>query len=148
MALIKTLTKLASKNHHNFTLTVSEDSTTSTTSLLSFTFEISQATSGRYIWTDWPTAISYQITIDQQTYTGYIPRYYQITPMIIKAVSNIEIQHETDGTKTIDIGFAVTDTSGVSYTCGNATASTIFELTRLHKPPIISNITYQICYYY
>lgn len=137
MALIKTINANGSKGHHKFTLKVSEDSTSGNSSFLSYIFSISPIQNG-YDWNSWGSSISYSITIGSNTYTGTIPAYNGSSTVTLKSGSNIEIAHDSDGTKTIDIDFNVTDTTGVNYTPGNASASDTFKLTDLHKAPELS----------
>ena len=137
MALIKTINANGSKGHHKFTLKVSEDSTSDNSSFLSYIFTIAPIQNG-YDWNTFGSRISYSITIGSNTYTGTIPAYNGSSTVTLKSGSNIEIPHDSDGTKTIDIGFAVTDSSSANYTCGNASASDTFKLTDLHKAPELS----------
>lgn len=139
MALTKTLTQNGSRNHHNFTLNVVEDSTTENSSLISFSFTISPVVNG-YDWYSWGGRISYSITIGSNTYSGTIPSYDGYSTVTLNSASNIEILHESDGTKTIDVGFSVNDGAAQYYTCGNASASDTFTLSALHKPPLITNL--------
>lgn len=137
--ITKTISARGSKGHHDFTLNVQEDRTENNSSYLSFSFKIS-ATNSTWQWRSYPS-ISYSITIDSGTYTGTIPNFNGSTTTL-KTGSNIEIPHESDGTKTINIAFSVTDpNTGVSYTCGNASASSTMTLTQLHKAPTIETIS-------
>jgi len=139
MALNKTLTANGSRNHHRFTLSVNEDSTSGNSSLLSFTFTLSPVVSG-YDWYGWGGRISYSITIGDNTYSGTIPSYDGRSTVTLNSATNIEIPHNSDGTKTINLGFSVSDGAGQSYTCGNASASDTFTLSALHKAPEITNV--------
>lgn len=139
MALNKTLTANGSRNHHRFTLSVNEDSTSGNSSLLSFTFTLSPVVSG-YDWYGWGGRISYSVTIGDNTYSGTIPSYDGRSTVTLNSATNIEIPHESDGTKTINVGFSVSDGAGQSYTCGNASASDTFTLSALHKAPVITNL--------
>lgn len=129
-----------SKGHHKFTLNVQEDSTSTSEnqSLLSFNFVIS-ASNSTWQWRSYNN-ITYSITIGTETYTGTIPNFNGNTTTI-RSVSNIEITHNSDGTKTIPISFAVTDPNSVNYTCGNASESSTMTLTSLHEPPRITNVS-------
>lgn len=133
----KTITANGSKGHHRFSLTVNEASTSGNSSFLDFTFQISPIQNG-YDWYDWGSSIRYNITINENIYTGTIPAYNGTSTVTLKNISNIEVPHNSDGTKTINISFSVTDNTGVNYTCGNASASDTMELTVLHLSPIIS----------
>lgn len=135
--ITKTIKATGSKGHHTFTLNVQEDSTQNNSSFISFTFKIS-ATNSNWQWRGYP-GITYSVSINGTSYTGSIASFNGSTTTL-KSGSNIEIPHESDGTKTINISFSVTDpNTSVSYTCGNASASDTMELTTLHTPPEITN---------
>lgn len=136
--ITKTISARGSKGHHDFTLTVQEDTTSSNSSFISYTFKIS-ATNSSWQWRGYPS-ITYTITINGTNYTGTIASFNGSTTTL-KTGSNIEIPHNNDGTKTINISFSVTDpNTSVSYTCGNASANSTMELTTLHTIPLITNI--------
>jgi len=138
MALSKTLTANGSKGHHRFTLSVTESSTSGNSSFLSYSLQISPIQSG---W-DWnASGVNYSITIGSNTYTGPIYSYNGTSTTTIKSGSNLEIAHDSDGTKTINIGFSITDSTGYSFTPGSASASDTFTLTPLHKAPDITAMT-------
>lgn len=135
--IIKTISARGSKGHHDFTLSVQEDNTSGNSSFISYTFKIS-ATSSSWQWRSYNN-ITYTISINGTNYTGTIPNFNGSTTTL-KTGSNIEIPHNSDGTKTISIGFNVTDpNTSVSYTCGNASASDTMALTTLHTSPEITN---------
>lgn len=134
MAVSKTLSANGSKGHHKFTLYVNESSTSGNNSYLSYSFQLAPLQSG-WDWAGW--SIPYTITIGGNTYTGNISSYNGSSTVTLKSGSNIEIAHNSDGTKTINISFSVTDNTGQNYTCGNASASDTMTLTALHKPPLI-----------
>lgn len=130
-----------SKNHHRFTLTTREDSTSTieNKSYLSFSFEMSLIKSGSgWNFYDFGNYVKYKITINGTNYTGSIDRYDLEAVKTIRTEANIPITHNTDGTKTINISFEVTDTSGSNLTPGNASASTTMKLADLHKPPVLT----------
>lgn len=153
MAISKMIEANGSKGHHKFVLNVSEDRTdiSNNKSFLSFAFKISPMQNG-YDWYDWGSRISYTITIGTKkinegteneqevpnTYSGTIPAYNGTSTVTLKSNNNIEIPHNSDGTKTINISFSVTDNTGVNYTCGNASASDTMALSDLHKAPDIT----------
>ena len=124
MAITKTITANGSKGHHRFSLKVNEDRTSGNTSFTSFSFKMEPIQTG-WDWNGWNDKVSYQIKIGDKTYNGTIPSYNGSSTVTLKSESNIEIPHNTDGTKTIDISFSVKDTTGVNYTCGDASASRI-----------------------
>lgn len=135
----KTLTANGSKGHHKFTLKVNEETTSGNSSFMSYSFTIAPIQSG---WDWYGLNIPYSVKIGSNTYTGSISSYNGSSTTTISSGSNIKIAHNTDGTKTIDISFSVTDSTGQSYTCGNASSSSTFKLTDLHKPPLFNSITF------
>lgn len=139
MAITKTITANGSKRHHKFTLRVSEDTTSGNSSFLSFSFNLAPIQTG-WDWDDWGNRISYTISIGDNTYNGTIPSYNGSSTITLKSESNIEIPHNSDGTKTINISFSVTDTTGANYTCGNASSSSTLTLSVLHKAPEITAV--------
>lgn len=135
----KTLTANGSKGHHKFTLKVNEETTSGNSSFMSYSFTIAPIQNG---WDWYGFNIPFSVKIGTNTYTGSISSYNGSSTTTISSGSNIEIAHNTDGTKTIDISFSVTDNTGQSYTCGNASSSSTFKLTDLHKPPLFNSITF------
>lgn len=139
MAVTKTISANGSKGHHKFTLTVTEGTITSdnvanNVSPVSFSFKISAIQTGwGWDWSGNPTKISYSITIGNNTYTGTIGKYDGSSTVTLKSGNNILIPHNGDGTKTITISFSVSDTTGVNYTCGNASSSSSITLTTIPR---------------
>lgn len=125
------ITANGSKNHHKFTLTITENSTnqTNNTSSITYTFTIAPVTSG-YNWSQQGTNISYTITINGTNYTGTIPSYNGTSTVTLKT-GTVNIAHNTDGTKTLSYSFNVTDRDGLSYTCGAASKSGTLALTAI-----------------
>lgn len=139
--ITKTINANGSKGHHKFTLRVSEDTTSGNSSFLGYSFTLSPIQTGwNWNWSGNPERISYSITIGTNTYSGTIGIYDGSSTVTLKSGSNIEIPHNSDGTKTIDISFKVTDTTGAAYTCGNASASGSMELSQLHQAPEITSV--------
>lgn len=134
----KTITANGSKGHHVFTLIVNEDSTNIETNKSSgtYTFQISPIQTG-WDWSGWGNNISYSGSIGGTTFSGTIPQYNG-SSIITLSSGSFEIEHNTDGNKTISISFSVTDNTGVNYTCGNASASGEMTLTYI---PIKTNFT-------
>ena len=131
--LVKTISATGSKGNHKFTLQVNETGTSGNSSLMSYTFKLSPVKTG-WDWAGWSNSsrtVSYTITIGNNTYSGKIPDYDGYSTVTVKSGSNIAIEHDANGTKTIDIGFTVTDTAGQSYTSGNASASDTMILTKI-----------------
>ena len=139
MALSKTITANGSKGHHKFTLYVEETSTSVNTSYLSFTFKLSPVQKG-WDWYGFGNYVKYNIAIGSNTYTGSIAKYDGNSTVTIKNASNIAVEHDADGTKTINVSFYVTDTSGSPYPPGNASSSSTFTLSVLHEAPTITNV--------
>ena len=142
MALTKTLAANGAKGHHKFTLTVTEKSTSTSnnTSSVSFSFVISPVKNG-WNWYDWGTNISYTVTINGSKYTGSIPAYDGYSTVTLKS-SSLSVKHSSDGSKTINISFSVTDGAGQSYTCGKASASGKMALTTIPRASQPSCITH------
>ena len=142
MALTKTLAANGAKGHHKFTLTVTENSTSTSnnTSSVSFSFVISPVKNG-WDWYDWGTNISYTVTINGSKYTGSIPAYDGYSTVTLKS-SSLSVKHSSDGSKTINISFSVTDGAGQYYTCGKASASGRMALTTIPRASQPSCITY------
>lgn len=138
MAIVKTITANGSKGHHKFSLRVSEDTTSGNSSLMSYSFTIAPIQNG---WDWYGFNIPYSVNIGGNTYTGSISSYNGSSTVTLSSGNNIEIPHNTDGTKSISISFSVTDSTGQNYTCGNASASDTMTLTALHKAPTINTAT-------
>ena len=132
------ITANGSKGHHKFTLNVTETSTSTAnnTSSLSFNFIISPIQTS-WNWEQWGANITYVITINGTQYTGSIPNYDGYSSVTLKSGTQ-SVTHNTDGNKSISYSFSVTDTSGQTYTCGNASASGTMALTTI---PRYANIT-------
>ncbi len=138
----KTINANGSKGHHAFTLIVNEDSTNIETNKSSgtYAFQISPIQTG-WNWADWGSRISYSGSIGDTTFSGTIPRYDdQVTEILTSG--SFEIEHETDGNKTISISFSVTDNTGAYYTCGNANASGEMTLTYIPRKTNFDSTSY------
>ena len=129
----KTITANGSKGHHVFTLIVNEDSTNIETNKSSgtYTFQISPIQTG-WNWSGWGNNISYSGSIGGTTFSDTIPQYNGSSTITLSSGS-FEIEHNTDGNKTIAISFSVTDNTGANYTCGNASASGEMTLTYIPR---------------
>ena len=125
-----TITGYGSKHSHEFKLTVSETSTSTAnnTSTVSFSFTIYKSS---YSWSDWNN-ITYSVIINGTEYKGTISSYSAGSTMTIRS-GNQTIGHNSDGSKSINYSFSVTDNSGQSYTCGNASASGSMDLTKIPR---------------
>lgn len=122
-----------SKGHHKFTLTVTENSTSTAnnTSSLGFSFVLSPIATS-WNWEQWGAYISYTVTINGTKYTGTIANYDGYSSVTLKS-GTLSVAHNTDGTKSISYSFSVTDTSGQTYTCGNASASGTMTLSTIPR---------------
>lgn len=123
-----------SKHSHEFTLTVNETGTSQSGnySTVDFSFTIYKAS---FSWSGW-NSISYIVTINNQQYTGTIPAYSAGNTMTITSGS-LTVPHDSNGSKTLYFSFSVTDNSGQSYTCGNASSSGSMALTNIARNPSI-----------
>jgi hypothetical protein len=132
--LTKTIEANGSKGHHKFSLIVEETYVGSgyqNTSDVSFTFKLSPIQNG-WDWSGWASKITYKVTINGNEYTGSIGSYNGSSTVTLKSGSET-IEHNSDGTKSISISFQVTDSSGQSYTCGNASKSDTFALSNIPR---------------
>lgn len=129
------ITGYGSKHSHEFTLNVWENSwnQASNSSDVGFSFTLYK---NSYSWSGW-NSISYIVTINGVQYTGTIPAYSAGNVLTITSGS-LNVPHNSDGTKTLYFSFQVTDNSGQSYTCGNASASGYMGLTNIPRYPSVA----------
>lgn len=122
-----------SNGHHKFTLTVAESSTSTAnnTSSIAFSFVLSPIQT-TWNWEQWGANISYAVTINGTKYSGTIASYDGSSSVTLKG-GTLSVAHNTDGSKSISYSFSVTDTSGQSYTCGNASASGTMVLATIPR---------------
>lgn len=127
------ITANGSKGHHKFTLNVSEASysVANNTSSVSFSFQLIPIQTS-WNWELWGDKISYSITINGTNYTGTIPAYDGYATVTLKSGS-LTVAHNSDGGKSISYSFSVTDSTGQSYTSGNASASGTLALTTIPR---------------
>lgn len=137
----KTLTANGAKGHHKFTLTVTENSTSSAnnTSSLSFSFVLSSIQTS-WNWEQWGSSISYTVNINGSTYTGTIPSYDGYSSVTLKSGS-LSVGHDSEGKKSISVSFNVTDSTGQYYTCGNASSSSTMTLTTIPRSSTITSVS-------
>jgi hypothetical protein len=130
---VASITGNGSKGHHKFILTVTQStqSTENNTSTVSYKFQIAPVQT-TWNWEQWADAISYSFTINGTKYTGTIPNYDGYSTVTLKSGTQT-VTHNSDGTKSISYGFSVTDTSGQSYTSGNASANGTLTLTTIAR---------------
>lgn len=122
-----------SKGHHKFTLTLTEKSTSTenNTSNVEYSFKLSPVETS-WNWEQWGSDISYTITINGTKYTGSIPNYDGYSTVTLKSGTQV-VSHSADGSKSISYSFSVTDTTGQSYTSGNASASGTLALSTIPR---------------
>ena len=127
-----------SKGHHKFILEVNQTSQNiaNNTSTVSFTFKIAPIQT-TWNWEQWGAYIKYSITINGLVYSGSIDAYDGYSTVTLKS-GNQTFSHNADGTKSIAYSFTVTDTSGVNYTSGNASASGSLALTTIPRASTVS----------
>ena len=130
-----------SKGHHKFTLTVTENSTSvaNNTSSVGFSFVLSPIQT-TWNWEQWGAYISYTVTINGTKYTGTIDSYDGYSSVTLTS-GTLSVPHNTDGSKSISYSFSVTDTSGQTYTCGNASASGTLALSNIPRYLSITSLT-------
>lgn len=129
----RVLTANGSKGHHRFTLNVYENSTDilNNKSNVSFSLVLSPIQAG-WDWYNWGSYITYSVNIGGQVYNGTIPNYDGSSTITLRSQS-LDIAHNDDGKKTINVSFSVVDNTGQAYTCGNASSSTNFILTDIPR---------------
>jgi hypothetical protein len=127
-----------SKGHHKFILEVKQasQSVANNTSSVSFTFKIAPIET-TWNWEQWGAYIKYTVTINGTAYTGSIDNYDGSSTVTLKSGTQT-ITHNADGTKSFSYSFSVTDTSGVNYTSGNASASGTMALTTIARASSVS----------
>lgn len=127
------ITGNGSKGHHKFILTVTQgtQSIPNNTTTVSYSFQIAPVQSS-WNWEQWGSSISYSFSINGTSYSGTIPNYDGYSTVTLKSGTQT-ITHNADGSKNIAYSFTVTDTSGQSYTSGNASASGTLALTKIPR---------------
>lgn len=141
MAVTKTISQNGSKGNHKFTLKVEEKSTSTTnnTSDIKWSFKISPVNTG-YNWSYSNTVpVTYTVTIGGKTYSGNIMSYDGSSTVTIKSGTRT-IDHESDGAKSITIGFKVTSISS-SYLPGSASKETTMDLTDIPRASSFGTIS-------
>lgn len=121
------------KGHHKFTLNVTQSATdiATNTSTLSFDFKLSPIQNS-WNWELWGQSISYTITINGASYSGYIPDYDGYSVITLKSGTQ-SVTHNADGTKSVSFSFSVSDGTGQYYTSGNASASGSMTLSTIPR---------------
>ena len=130
----KTIQAVGSKGHHTFKLYVEEQTLTNDDKQNNRSrvyYKFSLIDTGYWYWNGWGSQISYSLNIGGNTVTGTIPDHNSPDQTI--ASGTVNVGHEEDGTKTMSFSFSVSDTTGQSYTCGNASSSSTMTLTNIPR---------------
>lgn len=120
----KTISANGSKGHHKFTLAVSEESTiiSSNSSPMKITLKMSPIQTG-WDWNGFSGKIKYKITVNGEEKEGNLPTVYDGKSTITIVEYTQDVEHDSNGKKTIDISFSISDSSGQNYTPGTVDAS-------------------------
>lgn len=143
MTNIKTIGAYGNKGHYHYFRLIVEETTINNennTSTIKYTFNLSEKSGYYFDWNSWGSAISYTININGNKITGTIPEFTPSTSGTNLKTGTLTIPHDNDGTKTIPISFNVTDKSGASYTCGNASSSDYMNLTVIPRASVLQPI--------
>lgn len=127
------------KHGHQFTLNVEEYSVDNVNNSSTIHFSLYLYNDG-YSWYGWGNDIMWYININGTNYSGSIPDYSAGDNLLL-AETYQYVGHNSDGSKTIDFSFEVTDNSGQSYTCGHAFASGSMALTKIPRYAEINSVS-------
>lgn len=132
------ITGNGSKGHHKFILEVNQTSqnVANNASTISFAFKIAPIETS-WNWEMWGAYIKYTLNINGTVYSGNIDNYDGYSTITLKSGSQT-VAHNSDGSKSISYSFSVTDSSGVNYTSGNASASGTLALTTIPRSSTVS----------
>lgn len=129
-----------SKGHHKFTLEVTQGAQdiAGNKTTVSYALKLSPIQTS-WAWALWGSQLTYSITINGTTYSGNLPDYDGYATVTIKSGAQ-SVAHNADGTKSISYSFSITDTTGQTYTSGNASASGTLALTTIPRAttPVLS----------
>lgn len=126
-----------SRGHHTYTFNLNESSYSveNNNSTMSYSFVLTD--DANWFWESWGNSITYTLSANGSTVTsGSIPNHTTKTQTITSGT--FTVPHNTDGTKSINYSFSVTDNAGQYYTSGNASGSGSMTLTTI---PRASSIT-------
>lgn len=133
------ISKKGSKGHHTYTFNLVETSTSvsDNTSTMNYSFVLTD--DSNYFWRSFAKKISYKLTANGSVIaSGYIPNHTSKTETIVNGT--FTVPHNSDGTKTIDYSFSVTDNANQSFTSGNASASGTLSLSTIPRYLSINSI--------
>ena len=135
----KTITANGANGHHKFTLTVTENSTSTTnnSSSVSWSFVISPVVKS-YDWISNSGKVKYSVVVNGTTYSGAITTYDGVSTVTIKSGTGT-CTHNDDGSKSISFSFSITDSTGWSFAPGNASASGTMALTQIPRKATITS---------
>lgn len=126
------ISKKGSKGHHTYTFNLVETSTSvsDNTSTMNYSFVLTD--DSNYFWRSFAKKISYKLKANGSVIaSGYIPNHTSKTETITSGT--FTVPHDSDGNKTIDYSFTVTDNANQSYTSGNASASGTLSLSTIPR---------------
>lgn len=134
----KTISDVAAKGHHKFTLTVTEDSTSTANNTSTISWKLVLSPIGAYDWYYQSTVpVTYKVTIAGTTYSGNIMSYNGTSTKTIRSGSKT-VTHNADGDKTISYSFSVSSLN-VYYLPGAASASGSMALTTIPRKATITS---------
>ena len=135
----------SNKNGFIFRLAVAQTSQNVEKNQSTITFNLQMINDDSYhtSWYGYGSSLSYKITINGTSYSGNVGDYhddYENTTktLIVKNNTTQTINHNANGSKTINVSFSVTDSSGAYYTCGSASKSGTFTLTTIPRASTFS----------
>lgn len=130
----KTISAKGSTGHHTFTLTVNEDSTSTANNTSSISWSFSITPHGVYDWIGFGNTVKYSVIINGVTTSGTIPSYNALSTITLAQNSGVEVAHNSDGSKNINISFSVNSSGNTTYYLpGIASASDVFYLTDIPR---------------
>lgn len=134
----KTISDVAAKGHHKFTLTVTEDSTSTANNTSTISWKLVLSPIGAYDWYYQSTVpVTYKVTIAGTTYSGNIMSYNGTSTKTVRSGTNT-ITHNADGSKSISFSFSVSSLN-VSYLPGAASASGSMTLSSIPRKATITS---------
>lgn len=136
----KTISGVASKQHHKFSLIVEELSTdtTANTSTISWSF-ILEPVQNDWDWMGYyNNQVNYTVKVNGATVTGSIPAYDGRSRVVLATRSNVVVNHDKDGRKDIDLSFAVVCTLNDPWLPGDVSVSGGMSLTYIPRAATIT----------
>lgn len=126
-----------SRGHHNWVLDVNEVSVDEVNNKSTISYSIRLDGNNSYRWTGWGSQIGCTFSINETQRTVTLDSWgnglWPYSGIVISSGNQV-IEHEQDGTKTINISLSGFDSAGQTYTPGTASGSTTLTLT-----PIVIN---------